>query len=71
MYNAIHINLNGARGFIEERKKVLNEAHIISLQDTRLKDGQNFLQETFPQFYIYEIKHAETAGIAVLIHKSI
>lgn len=70
-YDIIHINVNGIRSHAEEKKAALSQAKLISIQDTRLPPGNNFLREAFPNFYIYEIKHNNTTGIALLVHKSV
>ena len=67
----IHANINGMRTLTEEKKAALQVAPIISIQDTRIKKHQTFLSNIFPNHYVYEIKHTNTAGIAILIEMSI
>jgi len=69
--SVIHCNVNGIRSSTEEKRALLTKFKIISIQDTRLKQGQNFLETTFNEYYIYEIKHVNTVGIALLIHNSV
>ena len=67
----IHANINGMRTLTAEKKAALQVAPIISIQDTRIKPHQSFLSDIFPNHYVYEIKHTNTAGMAVLIEMSV
>ena len=67
----VHCNVNGIRSSTEEKRALLNKYKIISIQDTRLRHGQNFLETIFSSYKIYEIKHLDTAGSALLVHSSL
>jgi len=69
--SVIHCNVNGVRSSTEEKRALLNKFKIISIQDTRLRQGQNVLETLFNNYYIYETKHDNTVGIALLIHNSV
>ena len=66
-----HQNINGLRTNTAEKVHVLKQAYIISIQDTRLKLGQDMLETLFPDHITHEIKHDQNTGIAILVHKSI
>ena len=63
-----HVNINGIRAHTQEKSAFLQKSQIFSIQDTRLRPQNNYLNEIFPTYNIYETKHdGHCAGVAILI----
>jgi exonuclease III len=46
----IHININGLRTHTEEKKTYITNAQVISIQDTRLREDQDLINQIFPNY---------------------
>ncbi len=51
--------------------QLIKTADVALLQDTRLKINQDLLKSNLPEYSAYEIKHADQAGIAIVIKNKI
>ncbi len=67
----MHCNVNGIRTHTTEKVDLLKRADIISIQDTRVREGHQVLESLFPAHCIYESKHGNQAGTALLINNKI